>query len=349
MNSKLKMAGVGAGVLALSAAAMGGIGLANAQDGDKNGSRDGQHRGPHGPKGEPVTGETGDRARTAAEEAVPGGTAYRVYERPDGGYAVGMSNADGGRVVVLLNSNFEPEEVKELPDRKGPGPKGELVTGETAEQAKSAAEQAVQGGTAYRVFERPEGGYAVGMSDADGKGVVVLMDESFNVQETKDMPSRKGPRPVPVTGEAADKATAAAKDRLPKGSVKAVFEGRDDGYAVIVQMPNDKIRKVLLDSDYKVDKVVSGKHRHGKPLKGETKQKAEAAAVSEVPGEAVRSAKRDGNYFVIVRTDNGAVGVKLNKDFEVQGTKELPPREPGMRGQGPQGPGSSNAETAALV
>ncbi|MAT60298.1 MAG: hypothetical protein CMH41_01360 [Micrococcales bacterium] len=350
MNSTIKMAGVGAGVLALSAAALGGIGLANAQDSGSGAQSEGKHRGPHGPKGEAVTGDIADQAKAAAEEAVPGGTAYRVFERRDGGYAVGMSKADSGRVVVLLNDNFEPEEVKDLPDRGGKGDKGELVTGESADQATAAAEAKVQGGTAYRVFERPDGGYAVGMTNADGKPVVVLLDDSFNYEDTKELPERrKGPRGVPVTGEAADSASAAALDYLEKGTVKAVFEGHNDGYAVVVQMPNDKIRKVLLDSEFSVEKVVSGKHRRGTPLKGTTKQKAEKAALAEVPGEAVRSAKRDGKFFVIVRTDDGAVGVKMNKNFKVKDTKELPPRERGMRGPGPQGPGDSSAETASNV
>ena len=339
MNNKIAALGVGAGAIALTAAAMGGIGLANAQDGSQSAQSERQHRGPHGPKGEPVTGETAEQAKTAATDAVPGGTAHHVFARPDGGYAVGMTNADGQRVVVLLTDNFEPEEAKELGDRRGHGPKGEPVTGEAAEQATAAAEAEVSGGTAHHVFARPDGGYAVGMTNDDGNRVVVLLDENYAVEEVKDLPDRRGPKGEPVTGEAAEQAKAAAQEALPNGEPKQVFSKTDGGYAVFVKMQSGKKRVVLLDSEFAVQKIMKAKRGPGKPLTGNTERKAESAATAAVDGTAMRAVQKGNRYYVIVRTDDGGVLVKLNKQFKVLDTEELPERGEGRHHRGPGGPG----------
>ena len=273
MDKKIAAFGVGAGTLALTVAAMGGIGLANAQDDNQSTPSERQQRGPLGPKGEPVTGETAEQARTAATEAVPGGEAYRVFARPDGGYAVGMTKSDGQRVVVLLTDSFELEDVKDRRDCKGP--KGE-----------------------------------------------------------------------PITGEAAQRAKAAAKEELPKSTPKRVYEKPDDGYAVLVKKQSGKKRVVLLDSDFSVEKVVNPKRGPGKPLSGDNKEKAEDAALEKVDGTVMRSVKKGKNIYVMVRTNDGGVLVTLDEKFKVVDTKNMPERERGFKGgPGKFGPPDAPAES----
>lgn len=62
------------------------------------------------------------------------------------------------------------------------------------------------------------------------------------------------------------------------------------------------------------------------PLTGDTKQKAERAALAEYPGEVVKSEidrERPGHYAVEIRQSNGeTVEVYLDKSFAVVGTKD---------------------------
>jgi len=53
----------------------------------------------------------------------------------------------------------------------------------------------------------------------------------------------------------------------------------------------------------------------------------------------MRAVQKGNRYYVIVRTDDGGVLVKLNKKFKVLDTKELPERGEGRRHGGPGGPG----------
>ena len=101
MNKRFAAIGAGVGAVALAAASMGGISLANAQDDD---SKDGR-MGHHGPRGEEATGEAAAQATAAAQTEVPDATVERVFVRPDGGYAVGMEKSDDSHIVVLLRED----------------------------------------------------------------------------------------------------------------------------------------------------------------------------------------------------------------------------------------------------
>lgn len=140
------------------------------------------------------------------------------------------------------------------------GPHGEPVTGEAAEQATAAAQAEVPDATVQHVFARPDGGYAVGMLTTGNKRVVVLLDDSFTVEEVKDAPDRgpghHGPRGEEATGADARKARAAARKAVKNATVEHVFARPDGGYAVGMEKKRTgKHRVVLLDEDFSVEKV----------------------------------------------------------------------------------------------
>jgi uncharacterized membrane protein YkoI len=72
------------------------------------------------------------------------------------------------------------------------GIKEELLTGDTAVQATSAALAAVPGGTIERVETDAEGDvYEAHMTKSDGSHVTVKMDASFKVTKTEDGPNHR--------------------------------------------------------------------------------------------------------------------------------------------------------------
>jgi len=183
------------------------------------------------------------------------------------------------------------------------------------------------------------GALALSAAAMGGIGLANAQDSSQNAQSERQHRGPHGPKGEPVTGEAAEQAKAAAQEALPNGEPKQVFSKPDGGYAVFVKMQSGKKRVVLLDSDFAVQKIVKAKRGPGKPLTGNTERKAEAAATAEVDGTAMRAVQKGNRYYVIVRTDDGGVLVKLNKQFKVLDTEELPERGEGRHHGGPGGPG----------
>lgn len=73
-------------------------------------------RGPHQANGrteEALTGDTADKVKAAALEAVPGGTVDRLETDAEGVYEAHMTNADGQRVTVKVDANFKVTGVEE--------------------------------------------------------------------------------------------------------------------------------------------------------------------------------------------------------------------------------------------
>ena len=67
------------------------------------------------------------------------------------------------------------------------GTKEELLTGDTADKVRAAAQAAVPGGTIQRVETDAEGAaYEAHMVTSDGKHVTVKMDSAFKVTGTED-------------------------------------------------------------------------------------------------------------------------------------------------------------------
>jgi uncharacterized membrane protein YkoI len=140
-----------------------------------------------------------------------------------------------------------------------PGPNEEALTGTAADKVTAAAKDKVPGGTILRV-ETDSGGaaYEAHVRKSDGTEVVVLFDSSFNVTGVQEHNGRgpggrdhggrgRGPGAgeTALTGSTADKVTAAAKDKVPGGTIlrvetdsgSAAYEAhmrKSDGIEVVV-------------------------------------------------------------------------------------------------------------------
>jgi uncharacterized membrane protein YkoI len=106
-------------VSSLAALALGGSAIAGAASNDNAASSaaattpadDSQARGQHRQRADEtlLTGDTASKVRAAALARVDGGTIERVETDADGNaaYEAHMTNADGSRVMVYVNAQFE--------------------------------------------------------------------------------------------------------------------------------------------------------------------------------------------------------------------------------------------------
>jgi uncharacterized membrane protein YkoI len=102
------------GVALLAAFALGGAAIAGAasNDGNAPGSSNAQSASGSRPQRADetlLTGDTAAQVREAALARVPGGTIERVETDADGhaAYEAHMTDADGNRVTVYVNAQFE--------------------------------------------------------------------------------------------------------------------------------------------------------------------------------------------------------------------------------------------------
>src|SRR4051794_36958151 len=128
------------------------------------------------------------------------------------------------------------------------------LTGDSLTKASDAAKAAVPGGTVERATtEDPSEGtgaaYEVHVHKSDGSEVEVLLDSSYKVVKTQAAPQHRGGRGGPgagpanepeLTGDDLTKATAAAKDAVPGGTVERASkedaaEGTGAAYEVHVR------------------------------------------------------------------------------------------------------------------
>jgi uncharacterized membrane protein YkoI len=143
------------------------------------------------------------------------------------------------------------------------------LTGDTATQAKAAAEAAVSGGTAERASTEDPGdasgaAYEVHVRKSDGSEVTVLEDKDFKVIATQaghgrgDHGGRGGdPNEADLTGDTATRAKAAAEAAVAGGTAeRATAEDSGDSsgaaYEVHVRKSDGSEVKVLEDKDFKV-------------------------------------------------------------------------------------------------
>lgn len=128
----------------------------------------------------------------------------------------------------------DPTEPADHPARAD-RPAETALTGDVAEKVRAAALQAVPGGTVLRVETDSDGSpYEAHVRKEDGTEVVVKVNESFAVTSVEEhrggKSGHRGPRGGPdvLTGEAAEKATAAASAAVEGGTVIRV-QGEPDG------------------------------------------------------------------------------------------------------------------------
>jgi hypothetical protein len=120
-NTPRKVQKVLMGAGALGALALGGSALANAASSDSSsttnsGGPPGRHVGANGQQEQPLTGDTADKVKAAAEAKVPGGTVERVETDVDHGspYEAHVRKSDGTELEVLVNKGFEVTAVNEM-------------------------------------------------------------------------------------------------------------------------------------------------------------------------------------------------------------------------------------------
>lgn len=205
--------------------------------------------------------------------------------------------------------------------------KADRLTGSEAEQAIAAALAAVPG-TADHAHKTADGGYRVKVETAEGKTIIVTLDSAFIVTGQQEATGKKR---TPVTDEERTKASEAALAAVPGATVLEVSKTRDAGFAVVVRT-SDGVKKIVkLDSSYTLVSVQDakkgkrgkhGRHAKGAEVTGEELAKAEAAALTAVPGGTVVDVHKKGSsYHVLVKkTDGTKVHVTLAADFTVTAT-----------------------------
>ncbi len=127
-KSRLKVQKALMGVAALAALALGGSALADAASNSSSsttqtaaqkppgGGAPGRHVGANGKQEQPLTGDTADKVKAAAEAKVSGGTVERVETDVDHGspYEAHVRKSDGTELEVLVNKDFEVTAVNQM-------------------------------------------------------------------------------------------------------------------------------------------------------------------------------------------------------------------------------------------
>jgi uncharacterized membrane protein YkoI len=146
------------------------------------------------------------------------------------------------------------------------------LTGDTATKVKEAALAKVDGGTIIRVETDAQNGsaYEAHVRKADGTEVEVLVNDAFEVTEVKEMGDhgrgghgggRGGPGggEEALTGATATKVEAAAKAKVPNGTVLRVETDANHGsaYEAHVRKADGTEVEVLVDKDFQVTDVVT--------------------------------------------------------------------------------------------
>jgi uncharacterized membrane protein YkoI len=166
-----------------------------------------------------------------------------------------------------------------------PRPAQTQLTGDTADKVKAAAEAKVPGGTVLRVEDGGPSGsaYHAHVRKADGTEVVVLVNSSFEATAVQTRPAggrgdrdhgRGGPggrhggrgdhkAETALTGDTADKVTAAAQAKVPGGTVLRVENDSDSSspYEAHVRKADGSEVVVLVNSSFEATSVQTHQHR----------------------------------------------------------------------------------------
>ena len=195
MTNSIKKAGTGVALVA--AFALGGAAVAGAVQSSSNSqaaatgttAQQGNGRGDR-PQETALTGDTAAKVRAAALAEVPGGTVERVETDGQGNaaYEAHITKADGSRITVYVNEQFEVVSTEAGRDHGRGGPGGRrsdetALSGETAAKVRAAALAKAPGGTVDRVETDAEGNaaYEAHITKADGSRITVYVDKQFNV------------------------------------------------------------------------------------------------------------------------------------------------------------------------
>lgn len=160
-------------------------------------------------------------------------------------------------------------------------PRETELTGDVAEKVKAAALAAVPDGTIIRVETDSDGSpYEAHVRKADGTEVVVKVNERFEVTATeegraggKHGPGRRGPGgpggfgpgETALTGEVAEKVTAAAQAAVADGTVIRVGTDSEGTYQAHVHKADGTQVDVKIDASFNVTSVDEREMRGPRP------------------------------------------------------------------------------------
>jgi len=161
-----------------------------------------------------------------------------------------------------------------------PGANQTPLTGETADKVEAAAKDKVSGGTVLRVESSPDGGYHAHVRKSDGTEVVVEVNKDFEATAVREFGGPGGPGggpggpgggpgagEKPLTGDTADKVTAAAKDKVSGGTILRVeTDAGPAAYEAHVRKSDGTEVVVLVNKDFEV----TGVEEHGPPARSGT-------------------------------------------------------------------------------
>ena len=222
---------------ALVGALVGGFGIAAAQTGGPSTTST------------PSTTITEDSSGTGTAAAEDGATTTTAAPAPSGSTATSVPVAGNGDAAARRGG-------------RGSGSGETLLTGETAEKVKAAALKAVPGGTVDRVETDSDGSpYEAHVTKADGTRVTVKVNEAFEVTSIEEDGGHHGGRGPGggenvLTGETAEKVTAAAQQAVPGGTVDRVQANRDgEGYHAHVTKADGTHVRVNVNEAFEVTSV----------------------------------------------------------------------------------------------
>jgi uncharacterized membrane protein YkoI len=183
--------------------------------------------------------------------------------------------AVGGSAIAGAASNGTTGSAGAANSARPQPPDQETLTGDTADKVKAAALKKVPGATVLRVESGGHGSaYHAHVRKSDGSEVTVLVNKDFEATsvETGGRGGHGGPRDhdghgpggpggrpdeTALTGDTADKVTAAAKAKIPGGTVERVETDGDHGspYEAHVRKSDGTEVEVLVNKDFDVTAV----------------------------------------------------------------------------------------------
>jgi uncharacterized membrane protein YkoI len=189
-----------------------------------------------------------------------------------GAFAAGGATLAGAATKSKSSSADPASTTEQRPDR----PAQTQLTGDTADKVKAAALAKVPGATVLRVESGGHNSaYHAHVRKSDGTEVVVLVNSSFEATavETRPAGGRGGHRghggpggpggrgdhkaETALTGDTADKVTAAAKTKVPGGTVLRVENDSDSSspYEAHVRKADGTEVVVLVNSSFEATSV----------------------------------------------------------------------------------------------
>lgn len=177
------------------------------------------------------------------------------------GIGAGVGALTMGAVTFASAENATPaQNTTSSTQQADPGAGETPLTGTEAEKVTAAAQQAVPDGTILRVETDSDGVYEAHVRKADGTEVVVAVGEDFTVTGVEEFAGRgrhggPGMNETPLTGADAEKATAAALERFPGGTVLRVETDADGTYEAHVRKADGTEVEVKMNEDFTVTAV----------------------------------------------------------------------------------------------